>query len=321
MRVSWKIVGLVLLAVLLTACGTPATPLSSNPIPEETAPSNPTTQPQEGGTSPTAERPLAASVNGEPIYLVDYERQLAQYEAAMTNTGVDPASPEGQERLLQAREQILNWMIEQKLIEQAAAEQGIVVTDEEVDAVLAEIIEETGGEEAFQTQIEQEGMTRQDVWNGLYAELIGTAVINQVTGSVPETGEHVHARHILVDTREEAERLRARLEAGDDFTELARTYSQDESTKDAGGDLGFFPRGVLMATEVEEAAFSLQPGQISPVVESSFGFHIVQVTEREPDRSLSPENLQHLRERAFQQWIERLWAEAEIERFVSQPSD
>lgn len=321
MRLSWKIVGLVLLAVLLSACGSPVTTPSSNPAPEEPSPTAPAPQPEEGTPSATTERPLAASVNGEPIYLVDYQRQLAQYEAAMANSGVDPTSSEGQERLLQAREQILNWMIEQKLMEQAAAEQGIVVTDEEVNAVLTEIIEETGGEEAFQSQIEQEGMTRQDVWDGLYAELIGAAVIDQVTGSVPETAEHVHARHILVDTREEAERLLARLEAGDDFAELARAHSQDESTKDAGGDLGFFPRGVLMATEVEEAAFALQPGQISPVVESSFGFHIVQVTEREPDRPLSPENLQHLRERAFQQWIESLWAEAEIERFVSQPSD
>lgn len=317
MRLRLIICGLATLPVLLAACEpapTASLPTSAPPV------ASPSSAPESQGTtsSPTPERPLAALVDGRPVYLVDYERQVAQYQQAMVSSGMDLSTSEGQERLLQAREQILNWMIEQVLIEQAAEAQGIVVTDEEVDTALAQIIQDAGGEEAFQTQLEESGLTPESVWNELRAELIGAAVVEQVTASVSQTAEHVHARHILVDTREEAERLLARLQAGEDFGELARTYSQDESTRQAGGDLGFFPRGVLMAAEVEEAAFSLQPGQTSAVIESSFGFHIVQVTERDPNRALSPENLQHLRERAFQEWIEALWAEANIERFVSE---
>jgi len=313
MRLRWIVFGLTVVLVLTAGCSQSSPPAAG---PVGPSPTDIPAQPQVA-PSPTPDRPLAALVNGQPIYLVDYERQVAQYEAAMLASGVDLTSPEGQARLLQAREQILNWMIEQALIEQAAAEEGIVVTDEEVEAALAQIVEDAGGEEAFQARLEENGLTRQDVWNELRAELIGAATIERVTSSVPQTAEHVHARHILVDTRERAEQLLAQLQAGEDFAALARAYSLDESTREAGGDLGFFPRGVLMAPEVEEAAFSLQAGQISGVVQSSFGFHIVQVIEREPDYPLSPENLQLLRERAFQEWIEALWAEAEIVRFVS----
>jgi parvulin-like peptidyl-prolyl isomerase len=278
----------------------------------------PSPTPEVAQASPTPDRPLAAMVNGQPIYLVDYERQVALYEAAMVAQGEDLSTPEGQEKLLQAREQILNWMIEQELMEQKAAEMGIVVTEEDVDAELAETIENGGGEAAFDAWLEENGLTRQDARREIRAGLIGMAVTEQVIASVPESAEQVHARHILVDTEEEAQRLLAQLEAGEDFADLARTYSQDENTREQGGDLGFFPRGVLMAPEVEEVAFGLQPGQVSGVVSSAFGYHIVKVIEREPDRPLGDESLRFLRDQALTDWKESLWAEAEIERFVSQ---
>jgi parvulin-like peptidyl-prolyl isomerase len=255
-------------------------------------------------------------VSGEPIYLVDYERMVAQYETAMIAEGVDFSTSDGQDRLLQAREDILNSMIEQVLIEQYAGQQGIVVTDDDVQAAIDQIVQDVGGEAEFQVRLEQNGITEQDMWNNLRAQLTGAAVVEQVTSSVPETADHVHARHISVDTREGAEQLLAQLQSGADFAELAQQYSQDESTRRTGGDLAFFPRGVLMVPEVEEAAFGLQPQQISGVISSSFGYHIVEVLERDPNRVLSPENLLLLKEVAFQDWIESLWAQAVIERYV-----
>jgi foldase protein PrsA len=249
---------------------------------------------------------------------VDYERQVALYETAMLASDEDFSSPEAQARRRQMREQILNWMIEQELIEQAAARMGIVITDEQVDAELAQAIENSGGEAVFQQWLEQNGLTREEAWQELRAELLGAAVSEQITASVPETGEQVHARHIQVDTRAEAERLLAQLQAGEDFGALARAYSQDEHTREQGGDLGFFPQGVLTAREVEEAAFNLQPGQISGIVESAMGYHIVQVLEREPNVPLGEESLRYLREQALAEWKESLWAEANIERFVEQ---
>ncbi|MBN1179333.1 MAG: peptidylprolyl isomerase [Anaerolineae bacterium] len=307
---------ILVLTLLLAGCGQAVqSPPTATPVPATGSAPEATAQP-ENTPPPTAERPLAARVNGQPVYLVDYERRVAQYEAAMVAAGEDFSTAEGQTRLLQERGRILNGMVEQVLIEQAAAGMGIMVADEQVDAELAQIIE-SGSEATFAAWLEQNGMTRQDAWNELRAGLIGAAATQQVIDPIPETSEQVHARHILVDTREEAERILAQLQANGDFAELARTYSQDENTRENGGDLGFFPRGVLMSPEVEDAAFGLQPGQVSGVVESAFGFHIVQVVEREPNLPLSEESLRFLRERTLNEWKEALWATATIEWFVN----
>jgi parvulin-like peptidyl-prolyl isomerase len=300
----------VFLLLLLVACETPpAAPVQRAPTFTLSAPTAPP-------PTPTPERPLAARVNGQPIYLVDYERQVAQYQDALAASGVDIASPEGQERLRQMRAQILDWMIEQVLIEQAAAGMGITVTDEEVQAAIAQLVQDAGSQEAFQERLERSGMTLSDLQAQLRAELLRARVLERVQATVPERAEQVHARHILVDTRERAEALLGQIQAGADFAQLARTYSQDESTRDAGGDLGWFPRGVLLAPEVEEVAFSLQAGQVGPVVQSQFGYHIVQTLERKQDEPISPEHRQLLQDRAVQEWMESLWKQAVIERFV-----
>jgi len=207
-------------------------------------------------------------------------------------------------------------MIEQVLTEQAAVAAGVVVSDAEVDAYMQMVIDENGGEEAFRAKLAEWGETYEDAWQEVRAQLIGMAMTQRIVDSVPTVAEHVHARHILVDTPQEAERILAQLQAGADFAALAQAYSQDTSTRASGGDLGFFPRGILVAPEVEEAAFALQPGQFSGVVTSALGYHIVQVIERDPARPISPENLRILQDRAIQKWIEDLWAQADVQRFV-----
>ena len=131
---------------------------------------------------------------------------------------------------------------------------------------------------------------------------------------IKPVAEQVHARHILVGTREEAENILYRLEKGEDFTQLAEELSEDTTTKDKGGDLGWFPRG-RMITEFEEAAFSLKPGEISGVVETQFGFHIIKVEERDEERELEQEELRILRQMAFAQWLLEQREIAEIEYF------
>ena len=207
-------------------------------------------------------------------------------------------------------------MIEQILTEQAAAAAGVVVSDAEVDAYMQEMIAENGGEEPFRAKLAEWGETYEDAWQEIRAQLIGMAMTQRIVDGVPATAEHVHARHILVDTPQEAERILAQLQAGADFAALAGAYSHDTSTRGSGGDLGFFPRGILVAPEVEEAAFALQPGQFSGVVTSSLGYHIVQVIERDPARPVGPENLRFLQDRAVQEWIEGLWGQAVVQRFV-----
>jgi parvulin-like peptidyl-prolyl isomerase len=259
---------------------------------------------------------MAARVNGQPVYLADYERELGQYESSLLSRGIDPNSQEGQENLAQARDWVLNVMIEQALTEQAAAEAGVIVSDDEVDAYIQAMIEENGGEEAFQAKLAEWGETTEDAWREVRAQLIGMAMTQRIIENVPTATEHVHARHILVDTAAEAERILTQIQAGADFAALAKAYSQDSSTRESGGDLGFFPQGILVAPEVEDAAFALQPGQFSGVVTSPLGFHIVQVVERDPARPVSPENLRLMQDRAVQDWIEELWAQATVEHFV-----
>jgi parvulin-like peptidyl-prolyl isomerase len=254
-------------------------------------------------------------VNGQPIYLADYERALGQYEADLPSQDIDPGSPEGQEHIAQARAWILDWMITEVLIKQAAAAAGVVVSDADVDAYMQEMIAENGGEEQFRAKLAEWGETYEDTWREVRAQLIVAAMTQRISESVPTTAEQIHARHILVDTPQEAERIQAQLQAGADFATLASAYSLDTSTREHGGDLGFFPRGILMAPEVEEAAFALQPGQIE-VVTSPLGHHVVQVIERELARPVSPENMRFLQDQAVQEWIGELWVQAVVERFV-----
>jgi parvulin-like peptidyl-prolyl isomerase len=260
--------------------------------------------------------PLAAIVNGEPITMADFERQMANYEASMTANGEDSASPEGQESLAQARQSVLNWMIEQRLIVQAASEMGIEVTDGDVDAVIDDLVADIG-QEAFDERLEREGLTLEEMRAQLKVQLLASRMAERVVEDVPDGALHVNARHIVVDSEAEAQRLLEQIRAGADFAALAREYSQDTFTRERGGDLGYFPRGILTSKKVEDVAFELQPGQVSDVIESELGYHIVQVLDRVEEMEVSPENLRMLKDKAARQWLDDLWDQAEVERFVT----
>ena len=308
----WLCAALLGLLLILTACVDPIlTPqIVATPVADTPTPVPPTMTP-----SPTPE-PQAALVNGQPILLADYEREVALYVESMAAAGQDASTDEGQDALAQGRALVLEMMINQVLIEQAAQSAGVTVGDEDLDATIQTLREETG-EEAFQQWLTDEGMSLEEFRVRLRSDMIATQMANRAVEVVPTHSEHVHARHILANSDEEARQILSQLQAGDDFVSLARTYSQDTSTRDTGGDLGFFPPGILTSSEVEAAAFALQPGQFSDVIQSSMGYHIVQVVERVPDMEIDPENVRLLREKASRDWLEGLRAAATIERFVA----
>jgi foldase protein PrsA len=241
---------------------------------------------------------LAARVNGQPILLADFEREVVRAGDAVT------------------RQEVMDAMIETVLLEQIAVSSGVTVTQGELDEIVEADIEAVGGREVFEERLATNGMTEQEYREQVRSNLVAQQVQMQQPAQLPETAEHVHARHILVATPEEAEAILAQLREGADFATLAKTFSMDVSTRDRGGDLGFFPRGLLLAPELEEAAFTLAPGQISDIVHSQLlGYHIVQVLERE-ERPISEADQALIRANQIRRWREQLWADAAIERFV-----
>ncbi len=143
-----------------------------------------------------------------------------------------------------------------------------------------------------------------------YDNLLRQKVYEQITRDVPHAQEMVWARHILVADKSTAELVRNLLSIGQDFGELAAEYSTDNGTKEKGGDLGWFKRGV-MVPEFEEVAFTLAIGEISQPVQSTFGWHIIQVLGHEV-RPLTAEEYKQARDERFQAWLNEQRSNAHI---------
>jgi len=260
---------------------------------------------------------LAALVNGQYIFLSDYEQRVAQFEEALFEQGIDPQTSDGQAELAQARQDVLQGMIDSVLIEQGGLELGIGLTDEELESQVEADIASGGGQAAFDEWLQATGQTREDYKALLGEALISQRVMDAVTADVGTEAEQVHARHILLDSEAAAQEVLALLEQGADFVAVTREHSLDEATKDNGGDLGWFPRR-LVPPELESAAFALQPGQVSGVVRLGDGYHILQVVEREDARPLPPEMQLDLKLAVFEEWLAGRRAAAEIDRFVAE---
>jgi foldase protein PrsA len=289
-------------APLWTPTNTPEP--SATPLPDATP--APTSAVQELDAS------LVAMVNGVPVSRADFDAQLAQAETYFVQQpGFDPKSEVGQQSLLQLREQVLGWMIDQVLIQQAAAAAGITVPAAKIDAQVLRI---KGDDEArFEAWLAANGLTEETMREQVRLDLLTSAMRDRVTATLTRRTQQVHARHILLSTEEGANAALARLQAGANFIALAREVSEDETTRDSGGDLGFMPRGV-MPPAFDEAAFALKPGEISGIVRSDFGFHLIQVVEIDPNRAVPDDLWPVVQQRAFDDWLNQQRANANIQR-------
>ncbi len=146
------------------------------------------------------------------------------------------------------------------------------------------------------------GMTRETFEDRVQYAWWRQRLEQETVAAVPTSGPQVRARHILLTSEEDAALAKERLDAGEDFGELAAEMSLDTGTKEQGGDLGWFPKGVMTPT-FEDAAFALEPGQVGEPFQSPFGFHIIEVLERAEDVPLAPEVLNQLQLRAFSQLL------------------
>ena len=153
----------------------------------------------------------------------------------------------------------------------------------------------------FNLQYSQFNFDIKDLRELFKVQLLRDKLIPEILGDFITTKDEVWARHILVETEEEAFTVLSLLEEGEDFHELAVTYSIDESNRERGGDLGWFDRNT-MVSEFAIVAFDLEVGETSDVVETAFGFHILQVLGKR-ESQIPPNELELEKQNAFSEWL------------------
>ena len=225
------------------------------------------------------------------ITLVDLKEKLAQNP--LTAQAPFDQIPED------VKKQVLNLILEEKLILKEAKEKEIVVLDEEVEAVIENVRKQAGGQEKFAEALTLSGITIEDLKKNYREELTKQKVVRKeiaegikidpakLREAYEKIKAQIRASHILVKTEEEAKDVLLKLKSGDDFDSLAKRVSTCPSAQ-KGGDLGFFGPG-QMVKEFEEAAFLLSDTQpLSGIVQTQFGYHIIKFQEK---KELSKEEM------------------------------
>ncbi len=290
--------------ILLGACSssppgaTPQPGASSTPSPSPTSflpPSSATVE----AASPTPV-PLALVVNGEAVTLDEFNAALQRFHA-----GVPDAPTE------EALQRVTADYIAQILLSQGAAEAGFVVDDAALQARLDELAQEIGGAEALEAWQAANFYTPETFGRELRWTMAAAWMRDQIAAGVPTSMEQVRARQVRASSRAEADEVLAQLAGGTSFDLMAEIYDPLGL-----GELGWFPRGYLLEPAIEDAAFALEPGAYSGVIETSVGFHIIQVTDRAADRPLEPDALWTLQKQAVADWVAARQAQGAIEILV-----
>ncbi|WP_308637820.1 peptidylprolyl isomerase [Paenibacillus silvisoli] len=217
-------------------------------------------------------------------------------------------------------QQTLNNLIQDELVLQEAKKKGIVISDKDAEAEIANIKKRFPSESEFQTALQQANMTLEDLKKQIPAQLrIRKLAEQRVKVTDEEVKQYfeanranfdqpaqVKASHILVATKAEADAIMKQLKAGADFAKLAKEKSEDTGSKDAGGNLGFFGKGVMVA-EFEEAAFSIKAGELGGPIQTQFGYHIIKVTDRKEAKAAKlEEEKEAIREQLMDQKVSEL---------------
>jgi len=266
---------------------------------------------------PTATpEPMAAAVNGKPILLADFEKEVGRFQKAQEELGLTSGNSTDYTGM------VLEVLIETEIIAQAAEAMGIQVTNQMVSERIEELKQSSGGEESFSAWLQANQWNEEEFHQALWTEMVTEQAVALVTADVPFAVEQVHARYIQVEDADLAQSLLEQARNGEDFAALAQQYSIDRMTGEDGGDLGYFAQGSLLVPEVEIAAFALQPGQVSEVIiapradGSGTAYYLVQLIERDPQREISANLRSNLLRETFESWLAEKWNLAEVERFV-----
>jgi peptidyl-prolyl cis-trans isomerase C len=277
----------------------------------------------------TPQAKSAASVNGVNITEEDINRQMFALEQHWLSTQGSAIRPD---MIPVLRKKILEELIAQELLYQESRKQGLEAEEKTVSDEMEELKKRFPNEEAFKDEMRQMNFSEETLKvqmkkNLSVKQLVEKEILAKVRvsdedaksfyDSHPENfqqKERVRASHILIkseadtdpvskdERRKKLEAVKKRIENSEDFATLAREFSQCPSAE-KGGDLGFFERG-NMVKPFEDAAFSMKPGEVSDIVATPFGFHLIKVTDRTEARTVSFDESQdrinqHLRQMKF----------------------
>jgi len=219
---------------------------------------------------------------------------ISQYDDAVLSS-LDQSS------IVSFKKNILNQLIDYELLYQQAQKEKVKISNDEINLEIDKIKDNFSSPEEFDGALKANNITLTQLKEDIKRQLMINKVLEEIKSQVSISDEdlleyynenkesllepeQIHARHILVETEEEANNLLLQLKEGlTDFSELAKEKSIGPSAP-SGGDLGFFTRG-QMVKEFEDAAFSLEPGEISDVVQTQFGYHIIKCEEKKEEYS------------------------------------
>jgi len=281
------------------------------------------------------EEGIVAKVNGEGITQEEFDKEFNIFKDAYKKQfGENVLSQETEDnRTLEdvLRENVLEKLIIERLIFEEMNNMDIKVSDEEVKEQFENYKNSLGGEEKYKEFLENNDFTETFLKDNIRKELLfqkhkedfldKTEISEEEKKKYFETNEDnltkIRASHILVKTEEEGKAILEKLEKGEEFASLAATESIDTASAIKGGDLGYFGKNENFVPEFKEAAFSLDVGQVSDLVKSDFGYHIILVEDKKDSyEDLEDEIESILKNDKYVEKISKLRSEGKVKIYM-----
>ena len=275
----------------LSSTATPTLTLTPTSVPATATPPAPTPTPP----------PLALRVNGEGIWLEDYQAELKRLEKAQADTGKTLSAE-------QAAKMVQDALAADLILGQNAVKDGYILDETAFKARMDKVTGETGGADKLAAWMTANAYSQDSLKRSMERAMAADWERSKIIAAVPQVTEQMHARQILVRDETQANSIYQQLQNGAKFDDLALKYEPE-----TGGDLGWFPHGTLFQADIETAAFKLQPGQYSEVIKTSYGFQIVEVIERDPQHALTAETRLVLQHKLLDAWMQDQLKQAKIE--------
>jgi foldase protein PrsA len=288
------------------------------------------------GVSGCSNQGVAARVNGQAITTADVQAQLDQLKKQYPNmfTGAD-----GEGRLLDFKKRILDNLVNQTLVEQAAKKQGITITDADIQKQIDQLKSGFKDQAQFEQALTSAGMSTDALKTQIRNQLLTQKLIEKLSTSAKVTDADIkayydknkqqfyqaaakRASHILFkpSDKAQAQKVLKELQGGADFAALAKKYSTDTATASKGGDLGW-PTAPYVP-EFQAALDKLDKGQMSVLVQTPYGWHIIKVTDTraavqqtidQVKKQIEQIILQQRRADSYQQYLNQLRKDAKID--------